>query len=121
MVNVNCYVPGCVSNNRSYQYLKFYKLPKDKARRRRWKKLTRNTRERDSQWTCLCRLHFEGGWKKEFYSDPSIFLSDFYRIPKEEPRRSMWIKAINRREENNGNLWIPSSDNDRICSEHFVK
>jgi hypothetical protein len=73
MVNVNCFVRNCVSNNRSYPYLKFYKLPKDKKRRRRWKRLSRNTRQQESRWTSICRLHFEDGWKRDFYTDPSIF------------------------------------------------
>ncbi|ESO02969.1 hypothetical protein HELRODRAFT_184728 [Helobdella robusta] len=44
----------------------------------------------------------------------------FHRIPKDEPRRSLWLKAINRLCPITGKPWVPSDDG-RICSSHFVK
>ncbi|XP_077431686.1 uncharacterized protein LOC144057700 [Vanacampus margaritifer] len=44
----------------------------------------------------------------------------FYRLPKEEPRRSQWIAVINRAK-NKKEKWDPShSGGYRLCSEHFI-
>ena len=72
MVNVKCCVPGCVSSNRRFHYLKFHTLPKDSCRRKTWKLAIKKPRQ-VSKWSSICRLHFKGGWKKDFYANPSIF------------------------------------------------
>ncbi|XP_077384061.1 uncharacterized protein LOC144022809 isoform X4 [Festucalex cinctus] len=44
----------------------------------------------------------------------------FYRLPKEEPRRSQWIAVINRAM-NKKEKWDPSHGGVyRLCSEHFI-
>ena len=47
----------------------------------------------------------------------------FYRLPKDEPRRSRWIAAI-KRAKNNVNKtekWHPTdSGGYRLCSDHFI-
>ena len=45
----------------------------------------------------------------------------FHRIPSAEPRRSMWIKAINRKDCTTGKDWSPGDKSARICSEHFLQ
>ena len=72
MVNVKCCVPGCVSSNRRFHYLKFHTLPKDSCRRKTWKLAIKKPRQ-VSKWSSICRLHFKGGWKQDFYANPSIF------------------------------------------------
>jgi hypothetical protein len=45
----------------------------------------------------------------------------FHRIPKEEPRRSLWLRALNKRDENTGKAWFPIDVGARVCSKHFIK
>ena len=45
----------------------------------------------------------------------------FHRIPSVEPRRSQWIKAINRKDPTTGKDWSPGDKSARICSEHFIE
>ena len=47
----------------------------------------------------------------------------FYRLPKDEPRRSKWIAAIKRAKSNVNKTekWHPSdSGGYRLCSDHFI-
>ena len=47
----------------------------------------------------------------------------FYRLPKDEPRRSKWIAAVKRAKSNVNKTekWHPSdSGGYRLCSDHFI-
>ena len=73
MVKVKCCVPGCVSSNRRFHYLKFHTLPKDGCRRKTWKLAIKKPRQ-VSKWSSICRLHFKGGWTKDFYANLEKFI-----------------------------------------------
>ena len=45
----------------------------------------------------------------------------FHRLPASEPRRTMWLQAINRKDENTSRTWAPGDKGARICSHHFIK
>ena len=45
----------------------------------------------------------------------------FHRIPKNEPRRALWLKAIRRQDPASGKDWAPGDEGARVCSDHFIK
>ncbi|XP_052062484.1 uncharacterized protein LOC127702366 isoform X2 [Mytilus californianus] len=56
---------------------------------------------------------------RDSHKQPGI---KFHRIPKDEERKQLWIKAINRRDPLTGKVWISGDEGARVCSvsEHFI-
>jgi hypothetical protein len=73
-----CCAPACTNNRKRNPELKFYRIPKEKNRRKLWSgKIRRQNFELNTENTRLCSAHFTGGKKsddpKEEAFVPSVF------------------------------------------------
>jgi hypothetical protein len=61
------------------------------------------------------------GCKKRESGNGECDTIKFHRTPKEEPRHSLWLTALIKRDENTGKAWFPIDVGARVCSKHFIK
>ena len=69
----NCCVPFCSNNWRNSPNLKVHSIPSDEAVWKKYARLIRNDKLRDSSSTRICGKHFTGGGRVGRNQLPSIF------------------------------------------------
>ncbi|XP_065640293.1 THAP domain-containing protein 11-like isoform X2 [Hydra vulgaris] len=123
----SCCVVGCTNNCKKNNELKFYRIPKNEAVRRKW--LNAINRAADStsskQWSptssnvYVCSAHFITGKRELFEKHPDSVPSIFDTGMKGSPQRNTNNNKINRvsRRINRQKISVPACKKLKLCAQ----